>query len=311
MPTARNRLLVVAGLLLMGAACHGRGTRDRATTPAPAFAGLDGSRFVWVEAECSDGPLQLGSVGLDRELRLDLVGGSLVMTLDTELAAQGCASTAVFAVKPASRGAQWHFEPQALVTLPADQKCGPSEREAVDGSLRMFGDQLEVVMQRSPWCRGFDAHFVYRRADWKRLDERQLVMHYIAAFQRGDATAVAGLFVDSGSLVEPFTKTDDGNYARHDGRDAVRRWYAAAFASTPWHALRLTAIEQGGAPGQLIASWDYMDPQLAEPLRGRNLFVIAGGEIYESELQLIDEPKPKPLASADDVAAKAQPKDAP
>jgi hypothetical protein len=42
-----------------------------------------------------------------------------------------------------------------------------------------------------------------------------------------------------------------------------------------------------------------MDPGLEAPLHGRNLFVIAGGEIYEAELQLVDDPRPvRPLSRA-------------
>ena len=73
-------------------------------------------------------------------------------------------------------------------------------------------------------------------------------MRYAAAFNRRDADAMAALFVDTGALVEPFTRTDDGNYKRHEGRAAVRAWYASAFASAPWLALRLLAIEPGDGP---------------------------------------------------------------
>jgi SnoaL-like protein len=286
-----------AAVLLLGmpvlVACQGARRDSRtALASSAALQRLDGARFMWVEAECNDGPLDLAAVGFDRELTLGVGGADLALTFDTDIASQACFSTAVWLAKPASEGGLWRFEPRALVTLPPDQKCGAIESEPTDGVLHMSGEVLEIALHRSPWCRGFDARFVYRRVEPKRLDARQVVTRYAAAFAAGDAAAVAALFVDAGALVEPFTKTDDGNYKRHEGRAAVRAWYASAFASTPWLALRLISIEPGVAVGQLSAGWEYMDAHLAEPLRGRNLFVIAGGEIYETELQLIDDPKP-------------------
>ncbi|MFI5306986.1 MAG: nuclear transport factor 2 family protein [Polyangiales bacterium] len=282
------------------AACHG-GTGSASSSRTLMLPSLDASRFVWLDAECSDGPLDLGSLGFERELRLHVEKTTLVMSFDTALAAQGCSSTSVFVVEPAPQAGLFRFDPRAFVTLPADQKCGASEREPTLGRLRSFGDDLEITLRRSPWCRGFDARFTYRRAEWQRLDDRQLVMHYVAAWNRGDPAAMAGLFDQSGSLVEPFTKTDDGNYARHQGREQVEAWYRAAFGGSPWHAMRLLSLSAGNAAGQWIATWEYMDPRLAAPLRGRNLFVLAGGEIYETEIQLVDDPQaaPEPAARAE------------
>jgi hypothetical protein len=291
----RARSVALFAVLACGA-CHG-GTRGEGVTPK--LPSLAGSRFVWIDAECSDGPLDLGSLGFERELRLDVEKTTLVMSLDTALAAQGCASTSLFVVEPAPQPGLFRFVPKALVSLPSDQSCGAVERKETLGQLRSFGDELELVLRDSPWCRGFDSRFTYKRVDWQRLDDRRLVMHYVAAWNRSDAAAMAALFDQNGSLVEPFTKTDDGNYARHQGRAEVAAWYASAFASSPWHALRLSWLEPGAADGQWIAGWEYMDPQLASPLRGRNLFVLAGGEIYETEIQLIDDPEPAPAATAE------------
>jgi hypothetical protein len=304
---ARAFVLLVGAPVLV--ACHSAARDARAALASSAgLQRLDGACFMWVEAECNDGPLDLAGLGFDRELTLGVGGPDLTLTFDTDIASQACFSTAVWSAKPASEGGLWRFEPRALVTLPPEQKCGANESEPTDGILHMSGEVLEIGLHRSPWCRGFDARFVYRRVEPKRLDARRVVTRYVAAFARADAAAMAALFVDAGALVEPFTKTDDGNYKRHEGRAAVRAWYASAFASAPWLALRLLSIEPGAAEGQLIARWEYMDAHLAEPLRGRNLFVIAGGEIFETELQLVDDPKPIADLPVAPVAAQVSPK---
>jgi hypothetical protein len=269
-------------------------TSDRAhdSRSAGALAGLDGTHWSWVEAECSDGPLELGRVGLDRELDLSVSErGVLEMVFETELATEGCYASAEWSGKP-MRDGLWRFKPRALVTLPPDTECGAVDRETMRGSLGVVGDRLEMVTHASAWCRGFDTRFVYRRAPASRLSEKQVVARYTGAFNRRDAARMAALFAERASLVEPFSPTDDGNYLRHEGREAIRAWYASAFASVPWLAMRLTAISPGDNPGQLIADWEYMDPGLAEPLRGRNLLVIAAGEIFEAEVQLVNDPKP-------------------
>jgi hypothetical protein len=270
-----------------------------------ALSRIDGSRWTWVEAECNDGALDLARLGFEREFTLDVQEreGSLLLTFDTELVTAGCSATSVWSARPAGDAERWLLQPQAVVSVPVEGECGARERDATLGTLRMSADVFEIVTQRSSWCRGFDARFVYRRAPARRLLPRDVVTRYVAHFNRGDANALADLFVDSGALVEPFTRTGDGNYKRHEGRGRVRAWYANAFASAPWHALRLLSVAPGGDDGHVIAQWEYMDPHLSEPLVGRNLFVVAGGEIYETEIQLVSDPKVKTETGGASLAA--------
>ena len=269
--------------------------------------GIDGSRFTWVSAECNDGPLDLALEPEPREVELAVRDGALFMTLDTEVIADGCTSTSVWQVVPASDPDLWQLTPRAFVTLPPSAECGAKERTTQNGSLHLSDDLLEIVHHGSTWCRGFDARFVYRRAPARRLAPRELIARYVAGWNLRDPRVLAGLFVDGGSLIEPFTRTDDGNYARHEGRDALRAFFGKTFASVPWSAMRLLAIEPGTTEGHFTAEWEYMDPALSEPLRGRNLFVLAGGEIYEAELQLIGEPKAAARLEAPPLASKSAP----
>lgn len=294
--------LVCAACALAG--CASSDPNPWAAATAHQRGGLAGSRWVWVDASCSDGALELGSVGLERTLGIEIDRqGAVQLTFDSQLAAQGCSATSVWTVTPLPRSARWRFSPEALVVLPPGGSCGAEERAATEGTLRMLGDLLEVVVYRSQWCRGFDARFLYRRSAPEQLTPRGIAARYIANWNRGDAAAVAQLFVDDGALIEPFTRTDDGNYARHQGRAAVQAWLTQAFASSPWLALRLLSFEPGSGEGQWVATWDYMDANLQQPLRGRNLFVMAGGEIFETELQLIGDPLPKATAGAQDAAS--------
>lgn len=294
--SARALRCIAMGLgMLMPAlaSCAARSPGVRERTDAHAeIARLDGRRFIWVEAECSDGALDLGSVGLDRVLSLSAAAdGSLTLIFQTELATEGCFSSAEWSATQAE-GGLWRFEPRSITTLPPQAECGPQEHKPLQGSLRLRGEMLELSTHGSTWCRGFDVRFVYRSADSHRLTPTEIAIRYVGAFNRRDPAALAQLFVESGSLIEPFSRTDDGNYKRHEGREAIAAWYSAAFATTPWSALRLSAVTPGSSDGHITASWEYMDARLSAPLRGRNLFVIAGGEIYESELQLLDDPQP-------------------
>ncbi len=297
--------LACAGALL---ACGGgAGRQPLSALPADGWTGIDGSRFTWAFAECNDTALDLARLGFERDVELSVREGTLFMTIDTEVIADGCTSTSVWQIAPSSNPELWRLTPRTIVTLPASGECGAKERAPQDGTLHMGGDLLEIVHHGSDWCRGFDARFVYRRAPARRLAPRELIARYVAGWNLRDARTLAGLFVDSGSLIEPFTRTDDGNYARHEGRDALRAWFGRTFASVPWSALRLLAIEPGTAEGHFTAEWEYMDPLLSEPLRGRNLFVLAGGEIYEAELQLIGAPKTADSPEAPPLASQGTP----
>jgi hypothetical protein len=252
---------------------------------------LHDSQWTWLDARCSDGALELGSLGLERTLTVEVVQGALRLTHESELSTEGCRVVDVWSATPGGSADLWRFLPEVAVPLPAEAECGPRETEPVDGTLRLRGDVLEITMRRSAWCRGFDAHFTYRRSEPRELTPEGLAARYVAHWNRADPVAIGELFVDEGSLIEPFTRTADGRYARHTGRDDVRRWLARAFTSTSWHAMRLLSVERTGADGQWTFGWEYVDDRLSAPLRGRNLLVVAGGEIFETEVQLMTDPQ--------------------
>lgn len=284
------------GVLLLaacGATAPAPTTANTANTPQSLpLSTLADARWIWLSAQCVDGGLALDPLGFERTLTSELRGDRIVLTYDTELAEPFCTSTEIWTLTPLAGGQFW-FKPEARVTLPAGVQCGAREDAPRQGVLRMTGEMLEEIHFGSAWCRGFDARFLYRRAASVQLGAEQLVRRYVAHWNRRDPRAVASLFAEDGQLLEPFTRSADGSLVRHQGRTNVEAWFADAFATTPWLAMQLTEIEPRGE-GQVIASWRYMDARLAEPVSGRNLYVLAGGEIFATEVQLLAPPAPRP-----------------
>lgn len=283
-------------------ACAARQGESAAPSGAIALSPLDKAHFRWVSAQCVDGVLDLARQGFERTLTTEVYGGKLRFTYDTRLAQPECISTEVWSLQPSAAG-QWQFTADAEVRLPAEKPCGAASfdtrpNDAVgQGVVQIAGDTLEELRFGSPWCRGFDARFVYQRIPNPPLDRDEIIRRYVAHWNRRDAHAVASLFADQGALVEPFTRSNDGLPVRHEGRAKIEAWLSQAFGSVPWFALQLTDIQSFDDNGQSLALWRYFDPGLAEPLYGRNLFVLAGGEIFATELQLVSEPVPSSLIS--------------
>lgn len=290
---SRSRLqLALLSLLVCSGCSTGASRRPVAEPAAPLpISAMTDTRWTWLSAQCVDGSLSLDPLGFERTLRSELRGNRLILTYDTSLAEPPCTSTEVWTLTPVS-GNQWWFSPDARVTLPAAATCGAREDAPRQGVLRMSGDTLEEIHFGSAWCRGFDARFSYRRAAPEQLDTEQIVRRYLAHWNRRDPRAVASLFAADGLLVEPFTRSNDGSPVRHQGRANVEAYLTDAFASTPWLAMQLTGIELR-SESQATATWQYMDARLAEPVSGRNLFVMAGGEIFATELQLLTPPVPR------------------
>jgi len=287
--SSRAARCLVLGLLL-DAACGGSAP-PRPASPS-VLDGLDHATFRWVSAQCVDGVLDLAQQGFERVLRTERFGQQLRFTYDTRLAQPQCVSTEVWSLSPAPAG-QWQFAIDADVPLPADQPCGaPLPDRGERGYIHLDGDTLEELRFGSTFCRGFDARFVYRRIPDRQLTREELIRRYVAHWNRRDARAVAALFSRNGTLSEPFTRSNDGLPVRHEGFEQIESWLRLAFDSVPWLALSLREIETLDEQGQSLALWKYFDPKLAEPLHGRNLFVLAGGEIFATELQLMSDPVP-------------------
>ena len=278
----------VVGVMGSWACSHGEFGPTSVQTEQ-GLAVLDHARFLWVSAQCVDGSLELAQTGFERTLRTEVHGNNLRFVYDTRLLQPDCVSTEMWTLTP-EQGGQWRFAPEAQVSLPPGAPCGVPAEAVGHGVVHLSGDTFEELRFGSAWCRGFDVRFVYRRVPDAPLTDAEIIRRYVAQWNRRDAHAVAEMFAEHGQLVEPFSLSADGAPVRHQGRAELEAWLTSAFASTPWLAMQLRSIEPLGESGQLLAAWRYLDPRLAEPLLGRNLFVLAGGEIFATELQLLSDP---------------------
>jgi hypothetical protein len=247
---------------------------------------LDNTRWNWVEARCVDRPLDLISRGFEQELRVRVQNQRLVLVFDNAFMSEGCEQTIVMFATPAREKNLWQIEEETRVALPVDDACFGKPEQLRPGVIKLSGDTLEIWIYQSNLCDGFDVRFAYRSVGNKQLSDEQIIRRYAAYFNQRDSVAIAGLFADTGSVIEPFAATVHGNPKRNEGRSEVETYYRVLFESASWSALKLISIEQEKEAGQLIASWEYMDSRLEKPFSGRNLFIMAGGEIFETEFQI-------------------------
>ncbi len=260
-----------------------RGTR-------PATPAMGGTQWRWVEAACTEGPLDLAAQGFAQQLRVEADPEGLLLLQDhLWREPSACIQTvALRAVPGRDPEAEWVVRTEAIVALPPD--CGVQPDEERPGHVRLRDRRLELFVQRSRWCEGLELRMVYESMAPTPLADDQLVRHFAVHFSRRDALRLSRLFAAQGALAEPFTPSPAG-VTRHVGRTAVHAWFAQAFAPVPWVAMRLTEAEAAEQSGHWRAAWEYMDPRLQEPASGRSDFTVGGGEILELRLELTAPPK--------------------
>lgn len=262
--------------------------------PAPLPPDLHGSRWRWVEAHCTEGPLDLLSRGYAATMRVSMDSEGLTLVTDQQFATESCVHTLVTRATPPEAGSEWQMEELQRIAVPSDPACYGRPELPRPGEVRDRSGRLEVLVQRSQWCNGLEVRMVWERAETVLLSDEEIIRRYFAHFSDGDATAVASLFAETGSLLEPFTRTVTGDPYRHDGRESVQRWFTETFETAPWRALRITEIVEGAADGESShrsVTWEYMDPRLEQPFSGVSRFTIAAGEIFELQIELTTEPR--------------------
>ena len=248
--------------------------------------GLDGTQWRWTGASCTEGPLDLAARGFSSNLRIDQDGDALLLTYDQVFANEGCVQTVLQTVSPPPAPGELRMEEVARVAVPSTPACFGQPEPPRPGEVRRNGRVLEVLVQRSRWCNGFEVTMTYEPSIPTMLTNEDIARRYVAHYTRGDAVRVAELFSSVGTLLESFTTTPTGDPYRHEGRDAVYTYFHETFAGAPWRAMRVTGFEPGTTAQQIVMRWEYMDPRLAQPVAGRNVFTVAAGEIFESEITI-------------------------
>lgn len=260
---------------------------------------LVGTQWTWREAHCTEGPLDLAGREFARTTRVNSTSEGLLFVHD-DTVGESCRRTVVQHAKAGSEAdSQWQMEEQAVVTIGECEDLAEAERP---GDVRRRGTDLEVYVQRSVWCGGLELRMVYTSVAPTPIDDLNIALHYAAHFNRRDAQKLTELFAATGSLVDPFTRTPLDQATRYDGQAAVYGWFQEAFTATNWLALRIVGLEAGSTPGSVVLDWHYMDPRLDAPFAGRNRFTVAGGEIFETSIEItaqeVTEPTPAPTQEA-------------
>lgn len=248
--------------------------------------GLDGTQWRWTQASCTEGPLDLAARGFSANLRIAQEGEALLLTYDQVFANESCVQTILQQVSPPPSPGELRMEEVARVAVPHTPECFGQPEPPRPGEVRRNGRVLEVLVQRSRWCNGFEVTMTFEPALPTMLTNEDIARRYVAHYTRGDAVRVTELFSTVGTLLESFTTTTTGDPYRHEGRDAVYTYFHESFAGAPWRAMRVVGFEPGATEQQTVMRWEYMDPRLAQPVQGRNVFTVAAGEIFEAQIVL-------------------------
>lgn len=243
-------------------------------------------RYLWLDTQCVDGPIDLAQIGYAQELRFEDDLRAPRLSLITHVQRDQCQQMAVMVATPTAADT-FSFETVPAVTLPAGTACVPQDAIGGAGDVRFFDDRAELTTERSALCRGFTARSTYVRATARALTEQELALRFAATFNTRDAGAVAELFADDAVLMEPFSETSDGAPKRHEGRPAILSYFTRAFAASQWSAMQVVAIDRARQGQGVVLSFRYMDSALAAPFSGRSLLLFAGRPIFLMELQAV------------------------
>ncbi len=252
----------------------------------PAGPELDGTQWTWVEAHCTDGPLELRERDFSETVRVDAVDDGLLLTRDQNIDGDCVRTVVQRALKREER--KWTIMEETRVYAPATEECEGRPDPDRPGEVRMNGEFLELLVQRSiAWCNGFEVRMVYAPRETKHLDAAELGRHYVLELNRRDPKAIAELFSAAGSVLDAYQRTPASTALRFEGREAIAAWYEAFFAGTEWSTMQLESVEAKKGGQQVVVHWKYMDPRVEEPLEGESRLTVGGGEIFEA-VNLID-----------------------
>lgn len=255
----------------------------------PVPAKLTDARWVYQGGRCAGSKRDISLAALQGEMRVAQRGRELRLMWDRTLAG-GCEQTVAMTASPV-RDQRYLLQEQARSAThaqegePPDAQCLGQPEPSRTVQLAMHERRLDFTLPRARLCEGYDAVLQFEAAAPQPLGDRSLVRHFVAHFNRQDASSLAALFTERGRLLAPFETDGLGMPVSHQGREAVEAWLRRHVGTRPWVAMRLGALHRGPG-GALSAQWQYLDPALEQPLDGGTQFVLGGGELFEVRLWL-------------------------
>ena len=109
-------------------------------------SGLDGTQWRWVEASCTEGPLDLAARGFASTLRIEAQGAALTLTQDVAFVNEGCQQTVIQRVSPPIGTGELQMEEIARVAVPATPSCFGQPEAPRPGELIVEGRRLSVLV---------------------------------------------------------------------------------------------------------------------------------------------------------------------
>ena len=89
---------------------------------------LDGTQWRWLEAACTEGPLDLAARGYSSTLRIEAEEANVDLTYDSVWVNDGCQQTIVQHVMPPVSTGELRMEETARVAVPSDRSHRPGGR---------------------------------------------------------------------------------------------------------------------------------------------------------------------------------------
>ena len=117
--------------------------------------------------------------------------------------------------------------------------------------------------------------------------DRKIVENLFKAMQAGPAGEddMMALFADDAVFTEPF----GGEPKTHTGKDAIRASFKAMWEEpAPELKLMLDRVDLDGQ--DVRAEWTCTSPIFPTPMRGYDVFTIAGGKIAKLEITVTEMP---------------------
>lgn len=270
-------------------------TRGPSATVA-ALSGLEDTLWSFKSVACAEGTPKAFPANFASFLRFkDQTSDSKVVGIDftyDETFAHGEPATncerTVFRTLKETGSEFLSLEETGRMSIPQLPECFGTPDPKYPTTIEMKGRTIALHIHRADVCGGYESVWTYEPATPTVLTQQQMIRRYVAYLNLGDFDRVTSLFSSTGAFLEPFTYNRDNEPTRHEGHQAIKAWHEQSFGQLPWRALKAMAITQEAelSADAYVLEWEYMDPRRVSPLKGKTHFILAGGEIFEAQIEV-------------------------